>query len=190
MQVKVKKPKLMPVPTLDQQCKEIQQKYNGILQEQGKVSMGDVNPADVEILLDRYASDLQYDVYTLRTILHIGRTQLYKILHSERVLPLYESARNQRASLALQQGVNVLQENIDLAKVGESNRDLTNATKNLATYMLSYAQMLSKEFSMSNKENQGSVAINITLPEFNKGVIDCGDVKIDTGGSNGDTSGL
>lgn len=151
----------------------------------GKLRITDIDPDDVDALLDRYATDLHYDVYELSKVLGFSRTQMYNLLHSDRVLPVYESARNQRASLALKRGVDVLEDNITLAREGESNRDLTNATKNLANYMLTYAQMISKEYNLNARDNQGAVSINITLPEFNSSVLDCGVVKVDTGAGDG-----
>lgn len=139
----------------------------------------DIDPKDVDYLLTMYASDPHYDVYALTDILRLTRTQLYRLLNSEKLGDAWESARNQRAGMMLQYGFNVLEETMNAARTGEANRDMVNASKNLANFTLSYAQMVSRDYNPNARDNQGAVNISISLPEFNKNVIDCGEVKVE-----------
>ena len=163
---------------------EIKAKYAAIKADTSrKYTIKDINPEDVDILLEKYATDLSYDVYTLQDALCINRSQLYRLLHSEACSEAYESARNQRANRSFKRGFDVLDEVHQLAKAGESNRDMVNSAKNIANYCLSYGQMISDEYNPNVKGNQGAANIVINLPMFNQRVVDC-EVEDDSGQSN------
>lgn len=168
----------------DKFAEEMFKKYELLAQSKpnGRLRGSDIDLNDLDILLERYATDPYYDSYAIGDILHISRSALYGLLHSENMGDAFESACNQRAGVMLKRGYEVLEETLELSRKGESNRDMVNASKNLANFSLSYAQMISKDYNMNARDQPGAVSINIKLPEFNQQVIDCGlpEVEVET----------
>lgn len=154
------------VDTLPPDLEAISKYYEELKQKKGLLKATDIRLEDIEVVLHKYETDLKCNIYTLMDVFHLCRMTLYKVFHSEAIEQLYTSARDHRAALLVSKGYNILEETYNMAKEGDSNRDLVNAARYLSSYCMSYAQVLSDEYS-SNAGQSTGVKIQVNVPQFN-----------------------
>lgn len=157
---------------------DIAERYELIYRSKGVVRIRDIKLEDVERLLEKYATDLTCDVYTMRDVLHISRNTLYRMLNSDDFKDLYFSAKSQRAAVAYRRGFDVLEETYAEAKAGDASREAVNAARHLANYCGTYAQNLTGD-AKSNEQVTG-VTIQVNLPQFSNLNGNVVDVKTET----------
>lgn len=170
-----------------QDAQHIAEKYALIKSEHGRVTRKDIEPDDLDFMLDKYARDLSYDLYTLCDVFCISRTSLYNLLKSEGYDELFTSACSRRSHSLLQYGFDVLNDTRKAAKANDSSRDEINATRHLANYCLCVAEKIDPDLKRTGGE--GNVNIQINVPNFgylsqqaNKAI----DVTVDNEDGNSD----
>lgn len=145
-------------------AKSISAKYAAIKQERGRVTKKDIDPIDLDYMLDKYARELSYDLYTLCDVFCISRTTLYTMLKSDKYSELYASACARRSYSLFQYGFDVLDDTRRSAKNNDSSRDEINASRHLANYCLSLAEKLNPD--MNQHSSDGNINIQINVPKF------------------------
>lgn len=143
---------------------ELSSKYELIKKENKFVRAKDIERSDLEYVLDVYANDLRYDLYSACEIFHISKSTLYRALNNEDMQELLDNSKERRSEAAYRRGYEVLEETYENAKTGEASRDVVNSANNLAKYLALYGQSLNPTI---NKSQDKPVNIQINLERFN-----------------------
>lgn len=152
-----------PVP---QEYQEMADKYERLFRDR-PFSFKLVDPADFEAALDAYASNPEFDIYTLTEIFKCSRQTIYSILSSQEYAQSYESARDARAERYCTDNYKYLYRTYIDSRNGDVGRETVNAAKNLANYALAMAQMISPRYSKRGED--GNLNVQINVPKFNIG---------------------
>ena len=123
----------------------------------------EINEDDLIKALERYASDLKVDLYTIAESFHIHINTLYRLLQNERYKNFYESIKRARGERAIQEGFKAACEPYDKIQNGI---DVTMAevasAKLKANYCLEYGRARNPEF-LPNKERGDNGGVNIVV---------------------------
>lgn len=131
------------------------------------INPNDVDPKDVETLIEEYGKRTDVDLYTLCDVLNISRRQLRNLLTNEQFCELYESARNRRAESVATKGLEVAGIPFNKMLHGEEvSKEFVVAARNYSNYMLAYAQTFSTELGGKKNKDKNQVNIQINIPKL------------------------
>ena len=99
-------------------------------------------------LLNRYASDIRMDLYTIAEALHIDASSVYRLLRSQKYKELYDTCKAKRGQLIAREGFDAACKPYDMAIQGEEiPMSLVAAAKLKANYAFMYAQTLDPDLT-------------------------------------------
>lgn len=112
---------------------------------------------DMQLLLNRYATDTRMDLYTIAEAMQIDDSSLYRLLHSEKYKDVYDACRAKRGQKIAREGYEAACRPYDLAIQGEEiPMSLVAAAKLKSNYSFMYAQSLDPELRPSKEAGGGS----------------------------------
>lgn len=150
----------MPTPT---ELKPIEAKYESC----EVVDPKEIDPKDIELLLDAYAKRPDVDLYTIAETLHISQYQLTKLLKDEKFAELHENAKIRRYERLMVEGYKLVNMPVEKFLKGEElSKEFVAACRNAANYSLHMSQTFSPEVSSKRNNEKGNVNIQINIPQL------------------------
>lgn len=127
----------------------------------------DIDPKDVERLLEEYATRPEVDLYTVADTLNISNAQLYRLLKNEKFAELHEQAKIRRYERLMIEGYKLVHRPIQQFDDGEElSKEFVVACRNAANYCLHMSQAFSPEVNNKRNGDKGNVNIQINIPQL------------------------
>lgn len=126
--------------------------------------LASIDPKDVMEVINRYATDLRLDTYSIAEIFNISASALKLLIKQDPYKTAWQTAKKVRAEKALQQGAIVASTPYDLLMEGKQIPGLlVKAAQLKANYSLAYARTLDPDLNPQKGGLSAEGDINIQI---------------------------
>lgn len=150
--------------SLNDVTSELKKKYD-LLAKQRALTIHDIKPEDVDIVLDEYSKNVESDIYSIADALHLSRFQIAKLLAQPEYKDKYDEAKIQRAHMCATKGLKIAGD--PYYRILENkpvSRELLKAAQHYSNYLLTYAERLEDK----RQKNDSTVNIQINVSDIFK----------------------